>query len=109
MSCPDCCNLIMTLDSIQAKANKTGDPDIIYGVKRYTGMILEWMRHSLRSVQQNKAKQDVMGYLESGHSALWLKEWAQKALPISFRENQADYFGKKGMSLAVDVFYREKT
>ena len=33
----------------------------------------------------------------------WLSDWAQKVIPSMFREGQRDYFGKKGMSVPVDV------
>jgi hypothetical protein len=50
-----------------------------------------------------------MKCLDDTSCALWLKDWAQKVLPLSFREKQSDYFGKKGMSLAVDVFFQRNS
>ena len=50
---------------------------------------------------------DIMATLaENPKSCLWLRDWAQKVLPQSFREAQKDYFGKKGMSLHIDVFLK---
>ena len=37
--------------------------------------------------------------------AFWLKDFSQKVLIIKFREGQKKYFGKKEMSLHVDVFF----
>ena len=36
----------------------------------------------------------------------WLKDYCQKVIPMKFREGQVDYFGKKGLSLHVDVLFR---
>ena len=38
----------------------------------------------------------------------WFKDWTQKILPSILREKQSDYFGKKDMSLHVDVFFQRK-
>ena len=35
------------------------------------------------------------------------KDFAQKVIPFDYREGQREYFGKKGMSLHVDVFFRK--
>ena len=48
-----------------------------------------------------------MKYLDNMEYAFWLKDWAQKVLPFTFREKQSDYFGKKGMSVHVDVFFKK--
>lgn len=60
------------------------------------------MKHTIRDVQQNKAKIFAVSEL-SFKTALWIKDWAQKIIPVKFRESQKDYFGKKGMSLHIDV------
>ena len=36
----------------------------------------------------------------------WLKDWTQEVLPSTFTEKQPDYFGKKGMSVHVDVSFQ---
>ena len=41
----------------------------------------------------------------SGAFAFWLKDLSQNILPIYYREGQKEYFGKKGMTLHVDVFF----
>ena len=58
-----------------------------------------------RSVsQQKKAKIDACAQLDD-KTAFWLKDYAQKVLPVKFREGQKEYFGKKGMSMHIDVFF----
>ena len=40
--------------------------------------------------------------------AFWLKDFIQKVLPIKLKEGQKEYFGKKGMSLHIDVFFAKQ-
>ena len=107
MSCPECNDIMTTLDTILDLAEKNGDPEILYDVKQNIDAIIEWIRHSLRGVQQDRAKRDGMECLQSLEYAFWLKDWAQKVLPSTFREKQSDYFGKKGMSVHIDVFFQQ--
>lgn len=57
----------------------------------------------MRHVQQNKAKIEAFNSL-SETTALWIRDYCQKVLPMKFRESQSSYFGKKGMTLHADVF-----
>ena len=66
--------------------------------------ILSWMFHIIRGVQQDRSKQFVMSQLDS-KSGLLLSDWAMKVLPQSHREKMDDWFGKKGISLHVDVLF----
>ena len=38
-------------------------------------------------------------------TGFWLRDYSQNILPMSFREGMKTYFGKKGMSMHVDVFF----
>ena len=51
----------------------------------------------MRAVHQDAAKSFVVDHL-SGSQVLLIMDWAMKFLPISFRETQRDWFGKKGKS-----------
>ena len=107
MSCPECNDIIATIDKILDQAEKKNDPEVLYDVRQNIDAIVEWIQHSLRGVQQDRAKRDGMKCLDNLEYAFWLKDWAQKVLPSTFREKQSDYFGKKGMSVHVDVFFQK--
>ena len=53
------------------------------------------MKHLIRDHQQRKAKAYCFDNLEEDE-AFWLKDFAQKVIPIRYREGQREYFGKKG-------------
>ena len=76
--------------------------DILYDIMQATQYILTWMKHIIRGVQQEKAKTFAMEDIDM-NTGLWISDWAQKNLPLLYREGQKEYFGKKGMSLHVDV------
>jgi len=84
------------------KINPKNEDDLLYDVNIAKAGILKWLQH-IRHVQQNKANEESMDRL-SNSTALWIRDFCQKVLPMKFREGQCDYFGKKGMTLHVDVF-----
>jgi hypothetical protein len=63
-----------------------------------------YMKHQIRDAQQKMAKIMAFEQLDE-ETGFWLKDFCQKILPAKFRESQKDYFGKKGMTLHVDVFF----
>ena len=56
----------------------------------------------MRAVLEDAAKSFVINHL-STNQALLIMDWAMKFLPMSFRETQRDWFGKKGKSWYVTV------
>lgn len=62
------------------------------------------MFHIIRGIQQDKSKKFVMDELNL-HSGVLLSDWAMKILPQAHREKMDDWFGKKGISLHVDVLF----
>ena len=54
--------------------------------------------------QQKQAKAMAIHLLDE-ESAFWLRDYCQKVLPPKFCEGQKEYFGKKGMTLLVDVIF----
>lgn len=65
------------------------------------------MLHLIRDAQQKKAKIYCFDLLDD-KNCFWLKDYSQKNLPVHFQEGQKDYFGKKGMSMHVDVFFSKE-
>ncbi|CAF1498775.1 unnamed protein product [Adineta steineri] len=66
--------------------------------------IMGWMFHIIRGVQQDKTKKFAMSQLSSNTGVL-SSDWAMKILPQSHREKMDDWFGKKGISLHIDVLF----
>ncbi len=60
-------------------------------------------RHRIRTIQQDTSKARVISSM-SKTTAFQTIDWSQKILPQCFREGQAAYFGKKGMSALVGSF-----
>ena len=65
-----------------------------------------WQCHQLRSVEQDKARLDVIDLLED-ETVLIVNDWAMKFLPQMYRESQIDWFGKRGISWHISVVYRQ--
>ena len=102
--CVECFNLMMIIQKIKDAIEKQGNDDTKYDVEQAILAINEYIKHLIRDVQQHKAKTTCIDELDE-KSAFWLRDFCQKILPVKFREGQQDYFGKKGMSLHVDVFF----
>ena len=64
-----------------------------------------WKCHKLRSVQQDKARLDVIDLLDD-ETVLIVNDWAMKFLPQMYRESQTNWFGKRGISWHISVVYR---
>ncbi|KAI8484508.1 hypothetical protein Bbelb_377790 [Branchiostoma belcheri] len=56
-----------------------------------------WKAHLLRSVNQDLAKYSSLQQLDP-QSALIVMDWAMKFLPLKYREQMTDFFGKRGRS-----------
>ncbi len=61
-----------------------------------------WKAHQLRSVQQDKARIDVLECLDET-IVLITEDWAMKFLPQKYREIQADWFAKRGISWHISI------
>ena len=61
-----------------------------------------WKAHILRAAHQDTAKSAVVENL-ANNQVLIIMDRAMKFLPISYRETQRDWFGRKGKSWYVSV------
>ncbi|XP_071144033.1 uncharacterized protein [Mytilus edulis] len=62
-----------------------------------TEKIWAWRDHSIRTVNQDSCKRDILRNLQS-HEVLIIADWAMKYIPQTFRETQSEWFGKQGIS-----------
>lgn len=106
-TCDQCDNIMETIDFIAMSISRyEGEQkeDLKYDFENAKLKIMEWMSHIIRGVQQNEAKVNAFAQLNE-ENGLWIRDWAQKVLPVKYRESQKEYFGKKGLSLHIDVFF----
>ena len=61
-----------------------------------------WKAHIIQSVNQDAARLDIL-YALDDTSVLVVLDWAMKFIPRTYRESQADWFGKRGISWHVSV------
>ena len=105
--CPDCINIIVTLDEISQKIQKFTDKDIQrearFDFENALEHIIEWSRHNLRAARQDAEKKSIISQMDNDE-AFCTFDWGQKILPQKYRESQSTYFGKKGMSVLVGSF-----
>ena len=104
LSCHECARLTCLVEKIDEKLNDKNVPlteeqraRSQYDHKQAINSILLWKAHLLRTVVQEKAKQDVLTNLNK-ESTLLMMDWAMKFLPMKFRERMDDFYGKRGRS-----------
>ena len=61
-----------------------------------------WKSHILRYINQDEARLDIIKALDNT-SVLVVLDWAMKFIPRKYRESQADWFGKRGLSWHISV------
>ena len=69
--------------------------------------IRAWKAHLLRTVLQEEAKQDALSKLDQ-HTCLIIVDWAMKFLPLKYRENMSEFFGKRGRSWHISAVVTRK-
>jgi hypothetical protein len=65
-----------------------------------------WKAHILRSINQDEARLDILNAFDD-KSVLVVLDWAMKFIPRKYRESQADWFGKRGLSWHISVAMRK--
>ena len=103
------------LSSIKAALNdKASDladeecDDMMYSCQQATQAIEAWKAHQLRSQQQDKCRIDILREL-SADEVFVTQDWAMKFLPVKYRETQADWYGKRGISWHISVVVKRTT
>ncbi|KAK3731369.1 hypothetical protein QZH41_019552, partial [Actinostola sp. cb2023] len=108
--CERCQALAYTLMDIEKVVSEStlseNDRDeAIYLVQSAKLAIHSWQCHILRCVNQDKARFHVLELLDND-TVLIINDWAMKFLPQKYRESQADWFGKRGISWHISVVHR---
>ncbi len=71
-------------------------------VAQFKKNIEPWKAHILRFINQDEARLDILKALDDS-SVLVVLDWAIKFIPRKYRESQADWFGKRGLSWHISV------
>jgi hypothetical protein len=108
--CESCHVLASTLTDIQTKAttanfSTTDDRDEVAYMKNSSKLAIEsWQCHIIRCVNQDQARIDVLELLDND-TILVINDWAMKFIPLKYRESQADWYGKRGISWHISVVH----
>ena len=103
--CDACCGLEAVVEEIRVKIEDGSGAGLDDETKRKLQFdydkakeaIGAWKAHNIRVVNQDLAKQDVLSKL-NGNNCLIVMDWAMKFLPLRYREQMRDFFGKRGKS-----------
>ena len=105
--CPDCVNIVCTLDEIQERMEQLSNEEMKreakYDFEYSVQHTIEWSRHNLHAAQKNDAKNKIISKMKNDE-AFCTFDSGQKVFPQEFRESQNRYFAKKGMSVLVGSF-----
>lgn len=103
-SCDQLKSIMMEIESSLKSSELRDDDrdDLMYTLQQASQAIESWKAHQLRSIQQDKARTSLLENLETS-SVLITQDWATKFLPQKYRETQADWFGKRGISWHISI------
>lgn len=124
--CVECQNLNNCVEQLKTKINHlppSHQKEVAeWEVSNASFKIMAWQKHILRGVQQSKARSHALNELGPA-TALWLRDYSQKFNPSKVKtvlhcpnylfenkfrlqtlEGMSEYFGKRGMSVSVEVF-----
>ena len=88
----------------QKLGNVDGD-NLMFSCNQDVQAIENWKAHRLRSHRQDKARLDIIDLLKED-TIFVTQDWAMNFLPQKYRETQADWFGKRGISWHISVVVR---
>ncbi|CAF4400911.1 unnamed protein product [Rotaria sp. Silwood2] len=110
--CSECFYLAQALqDSSQAIENSINDEEEVkrtmYKFTLAYDAIQAWKSHQLRSVNQDLGRECILDVL--GEDTIYLNlDFAMKWLPVKYREDQTNFFGKRGITWHITVVSRRK-
>ena len=78
----------------------------VFLVQKASEVITAWKAHQLRSINQDRARPEVLASLDST-GVLIVQNFAMKFMPVQYREAQSNFFGKRGLSWHVSVCHRK--
>lgn len=109
-SCEDLKDVLITIKEGVARCacDLTADQldDVTYRCDQAVEAINAWKAHQVRFVQQDKPRHAMLDKL-SPQEVTVTQDWAMKFLPQKYRETQADWFGKRGISWHISVAARK--
>lgn len=80
--------------------------EAVFLVEKASEAITAWKAHQLRSINQDRARLEVLASLDST-GVLIVQDFAMTFMPVQYREAQSDFFGKRGLSWHVSVCHRK--
>ena len=93
--CYGCLNQVNTFATIRDFLMKMEDQWLQHKFELAVKDVLEYKKHIVRAIHQDRAKADLMERL-STEEVLLIFDYAMKFLPQKFREAQTDFFAKTG-------------
>jgi len=103
--CGNCSQLLHDLQAIQLNlvdlTETSEKEELIHDFDTAKVAILEWQRHILRGVYLDSMRPMV----ERIDEVLIIRDFMMKFLPKKFRESSKDWFGKRGITVHIDVVY----
>lgn len=108
--CADCDSIVNNLNLVRQlihefDGSEEEKADFIHDFEAAKIKILAYMGHNIRAVQQNLSRKNAFELLENEETAMLLSDWSEKFIPLRCHEGQRNYFGKKGLSIHVHVFF----
>jgi hypothetical protein len=113
-NCNDCILIEITIKEIEEETYKSNfNPEttveFMDQISAYKNNIFEWEYHIMRTFCQDMIKNEVLNNLTDLDIYIHMN-WAMKFIPISYRESQEQFFGKRGISWHVTcIVYSDET
>lgn len=108
--CTQCLALMDSFQSIGSKIAEINWPspndkvEAEYILEQSRKGILEWQKHIIRTVHQEKAKEELLQNLDENSVHLTM-DWAMKFIPEKGQESQTEWYGKRGISWHIIVAF----